>query len=84
MESLEDRVARLEKQVAYLNRHLGIDPRFIDSLAEGPSLPPDFYRELGRGKLVKAIKIYREATGSSLLVAKNAVEAMAKQARSIE
>ncbi|MEV0623230.1 hypothetical protein AB0I81_58640 [Nonomuraea sp. NPDC050404] len=80
-ESLEDRVVRLEQQVADLQRLIGIDPRFIDSRAEGPALPPDFYRALGQGKKIQAIKIYREATGASLVVAKNAVEAMARQSR---
>ncbi|MEV5890090.1 hypothetical protein [Nonomuraea fuscirosea] len=79
MESLEERLARLEQQVAYLQRHLGIDPAFIDSAAGGPELPPQFYRELRDGKLIRAIKIYRESTGASLVVAKNAVESMARR-----
>ncbi|MEV4168614.1 hypothetical protein [Nonomuraea sp. NPDC049709] len=79
MEPLEERIARLERQVAYLQRHLGIDPAFIDSVSGGPELPPQFYQELRNGKMIKAIKIYREVTGASLLNAKNAVEAMARQ-----
>ncbi|SEG99643.1 hypothetical protein SAMN05444920_113239 [Nonomuraea solani] len=79
MESLEQRIARLEKQVAYLQRHLGIDPAVIDSIPNGSALPPQFYQELRNGKTIMAIKIYRKATGASLLEAKNAVEAMERQ-----
>ncbi|MEO3799125.1 hypothetical protein [Nonomuraea sp. B1E8] len=79
MESLEERVARLETQIAYLQRHLGIDPALIDSVDQGPQLPPDFYVALRKGKTIQAIKIYREATGASLLNAKNAVEQMERQ-----
>lgn len=79
MESVEERIARLERQVANLHRHLGIDPAIVD--ADGPFLPPAFYEALRKGKMIHAIKIYREVTGSSLLVAKNTVEAMARNQR---
>ncbi|MFG1707134.1 hypothetical protein ACFLIM_28460 [Nonomuraea sp. M3C6] len=81
MESLEDRVARLEEQVAFLQRHLGVDPELVAADANGPALPPDFYRALRDGKTILAIKIYRKATGASLLTAKNAVEDMERSAR---
>jgi hypothetical protein len=77
MESLEERIARLERQVANLHRHLGIDPALVD--ADGPFLPPAFYQALRNGKMIHAIKIYRDTTGASLLVAKNTVEAMARR-----
>ncbi|TDE28682.1 hypothetical protein E1295_42250 [Nonomuraea mesophila] len=84
MESLEERVARLEKQMAYLQRHLGIDPALIDpalidSVGGGSRLPPDFYAAMRKGKKILAIKLYREATGASLVVAKKAVEDMERQ-----
>lgn len=79
MESLEERVARLEQQVAILQRHLGIDPALLN--ADGPFLPPQFYEMLRRGKMIHAIKIYREVTGASLREAKNRVEAMARGQR---
>ncbi|MBF8188460.1 hypothetical protein ITP53_22575 [Nonomuraea sp. K274] len=78
MESVEERIARLEQQVANLHRHLGIDPALVDD--EGPFLPPEFYQALEEKKLIMAIKIYRKATGASLLVAKNTVEAMVRRA----
>ncbi|MGP3914813.1 hypothetical protein [Nonomuraea sp. 10N515B] len=77
MESVEDRIARLERQVADLQRHLGIDPELANS--GGPFLPPEFYHALERRKTILAIKIYREATGASLLEAKNTVESMARR-----
>jgi ribosomal protein L7/L12 len=80
MESVEDRLARLEKQVAYLQRHLGADPALVDADDNGSDLPPDFYAALRDGKTIKAIKIYRETTGASLLTAKNAVEALERRA----
>ncbi|MEV0167043.1 hypothetical protein [Nonomuraea fuscirosea] len=79
MESLEERLARLEQQVAYLQRHLGIDPDTGEAPGGGPELPPRFYQELRDGKLIRAIKTYRESTGASLVVAKNAVESMARR-----
>lgn len=94
MESVEERLARLEKQVADLRRHLGIDPgpapvapvvpasdgrASVVPASGGPELPPRFYQELRDGKMIRAIKTYREATGASLVVAKRAVESMARR-----
>ncbi|WP_188190982.1 hypothetical protein [Nonomuraea sp. SYSU D8015] len=76
MESLEERVARLEQQVAILQRYLGIDPAL--PVGDGPFLPLAFYEALRRGKMIHAIKIYREQTGASLREAKDRVEAMAR------
>jgi hypothetical protein len=47
----------------------------------GDMFPPDFYDYLRRGKLINAIKIYREVTGVSLADARAAVQAMARQMR---
>ncbi|GAA3528629.1 hypothetical protein GCM10022419_004340 [Nonomuraea rosea] len=74
MESVEERLARLEKQVAYLQRHLGVDPVLVDAVTDGELLPPEFYAALRDGKTVKAIAIYRKVTGATLLVAKTVVE----------
>ncbi|WP_090930408.1 hypothetical protein [Nonomuraea jiangxiensis] len=81
MESLEERVARLEEQVASLQRHLGVDSALVAVRPERPRLPPEFFTALRAGKKVTAIKIYREATGASLLAAKQAVDTMAREAR---
>ncbi|GAA1656402.1 hypothetical protein GCM10009733_062400 [Nonomuraea maheshkhaliensis] len=79
MESVEERLARLEKEVADLRRHLGIGPGSVVPASGGPELPPRFYQELRDGKMIRAIKTYREATGASLVVAKRAVESMARR-----
>jgi ribosomal protein L7/L12 len=77
MEPLEEKVAQLEQQMAFLYRYLGIDPAILEA---GGALPPNFYAALQKGKTVEAIKIYRDATGASLVTAKNAVEAIARTA----
>ena len=43
--------------------------------------PPELYDNLRKGKLIHAIKVYREVTGVSLAEAKAAVEAMAAEMR---
>ncbi len=48
---------------------------------QGNQFPPEFYDYLLLGKLIIAIKLYRELTGASLRDAKAAVEAMAAQMR---
>ena len=94
------RIARLEFQVAYLYRHLGLDPEaaanpapfggsapspFADAVpAEfrtpaGPVLPPAFDDALRQGKLIVAIKMYREATGLGLAEAKAAVDEIVRR-----
>jgi len=47
-------------------------PQYAD-----PRLPPTFYDALQKGKMIVAIKIYREVTGVGLKEAKDQVEAMA-------
>ncbi|MCK2217031.1 hypothetical protein MF672_025035 [Actinomadura sp. ATCC 31491] len=79
MESVEDRIARLEQQVAELQRHLGLVTGAAGAASDGPALPPEFHAALRDGKTVKAIKIYRQATGASLVVAKRAVEAIQRR-----
>jgi ribosomal protein L7/L12 len=77
MESLEERVARLERQVADLQRFLGIGSAPVQ--AGNQLLPPDFYQAMRQGRKIMAIKIYREATGVSLRMAKKAVDDMARR-----
>ena len=73
----EDRIIRLERQVDYLFRRLGVSPSAAFA-GGGDELPSSFFDALQRGKMVQAIKIYRDATGVGLKEAKNAVEAMAQ------
>jgi len=74
-----DRIVRLERQVDFLFRRLGIDPDL--ALADDGELPSALYDAIARGKLIQAIKIYRETTGVGLKEAKDAVDAMAGKAR---
>jgi hypothetical protein len=104
-----DRIGRLERQVAYLLRHLGIDPDVAAGQSAGSTFaspadifgtvpgappafaaasapataapagyPPEFLDAIQRGKLINAIKIYRQLTGASLTEAKSAVEKIAR------
>ncbi|MGW5262131.1 hypothetical protein ACWEQG_14230 [Microbispora sp. NPDC004025] len=78
MDSIEQRVAQLENQVAFLQLYLGVDPAIAGG---GESvLPPEFHAALQRGKRIEAVRIYRKATGASLVTAKDAVEAMMRKA----
>ncbi|HEY0935453.1 MAG TPA: ribosomal protein L7/L12 [Trebonia sp.] len=74
-----DRVLRLERQVDFLFRRLGIDPDL--ALDQDDTLPAALYDAIARGKMIQAIKIYRETTGVGLKQAKDAVEAMAGRPR---
>jgi len=75
-----ERIARLESQVAELYRHLGLTPGAepMDAGTGGLMLTPAFYAALQEGKMIHAIKIYREVTGVGLKEAKEAVDAMAR------
>jgi Ribosomal protein L7/L12 C-terminal domain len=75
----DDRIVRLERQVDFLFRRLGIDPDM--ALAQDDALPPELYDFIARGKLIQAIKIYRQTTGVGLKEAKDAVEAIAGRSR---
>jgi hypothetical protein len=74
-----DRIVQLERQVDFLFRRLGIDPDL--ALAQDDALPAALYDAIARGKLIQAIKIYRDTTGVSLKQAKEAVEAIAGRSR---
>jgi hypothetical protein len=75
----DDRIARLERQVDFLFRRLGMDPDW--ALAQEDALPPEIYELIARGKLIEAIKVYRQVTGAGLKEAKDAVDAMAGRSR---
>jgi hypothetical protein len=100
----EQRIARLEQQVALLYQHLGLNgqeglmppaPFLPPPHAPGepqdsvpgqpglsdPRLPPSFYIALQSGKMINAIKIYREVTGVGLKEAKDKVEAIAGKSK---
>ncbi|GAA3245607.1 hypothetical protein ACFO1B_38565 [Dactylosporangium siamense] len=72
------RLARLERQVAFLYRHFGLDPALADVFGVPDGLPPEFVAALRRQDLMAAIKLYRQATGASLADAKETVERIAR------
>ncbi|MDG6104372.1 hypothetical protein Daura_10980 [Dactylosporangium aurantiacum] len=72
------RLARLERQVAFLYRHFGLDPALADVFPGADGLPPEFLAALKRHDLVTAIKLYRQATGAGLADAKETVERIAR------
>ncbi|WP_026197001.1 hypothetical protein [Sciscionella marina] len=69
------RIVRLEAQVAYLAGQLGVGPEELEAHA-APDVPAEVRRLAAEGKKIKAIKVYREATGASLAAAKRAVDAV--------
>ncbi len=69
---LRSRVVRLEAQVDYLYKHLGIT--FVEDLSAGDD--PQVIEALRRNNLIEAIKYYREKNNVGLAEAKAAVEAI--------
>ncbi len=72
---LRSRVIRLEGQVDYLYKHLGIT--FNPALEGGDD--PRIIEELRKGKMIEAIKIHRELYNTGLAEAKRAVEDMQRR-----
>jgi ribosomal protein L7/L12 len=72
------RLARLERQVAFLYRHFGLDPQLADAFPAAGNMPPEFSEALRQQNLIAAIKIYRSVTGAGLAEAKEAVERIAR------
>lgn len=72
-EELRQRVALLERKVAFLLRETGLE------LKEASTAPPDDdLRELiDRGNLLAAIALYRERFGTGLKEAKDAIDKLA-------
>jgi hypothetical protein len=70
----DDRLTRLEAQVAYLAERLGVSPEELDRHDEKP-LPEEVRRLVADGHEVQAIRAYRESTGASLEAARRAVGA---------
>lgn len=69
-EDLRERVEALERQVAFLTRHLGLAGAPV-----APGQPPADVLELKRaGRVIDAIKRYRELTGLGLREAKDYVD----------
>ncbi|MGI4789687.1 MAG: hypothetical protein ACRYFS_12645 [Janthinobacterium lividum] len=63
------RLARLERRVSELSARLGIEEEPLNEVQE----------LIARGLKINAIKLYREQTGMSLAVSKDAVDAIEAQ-----
>lgn len=70
--SLRQKVIRLEAQVEFLYRHLGVT--FIEDTRPGDN--PEVVAALRANNMIEAIKVYRGITGVGLAEAKSAVEGM--------
>jgi len=67
------RLRTLETQVAYLFRHLGLDPAAAVPAAAG-GIDADVAQLINSGRKINAIKLYRDRTGAGLADAKDAIE----------
>ena len=77
--ALRRRVAILERQVAALAQHVG-----LDRLPDQPRVPhgaDEVVQLLRQDKKIAAVKAYREATGEGLAEAKRAVEDIERSLR---
>ncbi|GAA1145594.1 ribosomal protein L7/L12 [Ornithinicoccus hortensis] len=77
--ALRRRVAILERQVAALAQHVG-----LDQLPDQPGVPhgaDEVVQLLRQDKKIAAVKAYREATGEGLAEAKRAVEDIERSLR---
>ncbi len=69
---LNQRVAKLERQVAFLLEHLGV--QYQDHPTQDVS--PEILDLVRRGRKIEAIQIYREQTGASLKLAKDFIDSL--------
>ena len=67
---LGQRVGKLERQVAFLLDHLGLEYR--EELNAGVS--PEILELVRRGRTIEAIRLYREETGFGLKEAKDSID----------
>jgi ribosomal protein L7/L12 len=89
----EERVRRLEMELAHVYRHLGLDPADalptaaggLDAASAWPpatgQLDPEVVQPINGGKKLQAIKVHRERTGLGLVEAKDAVEELERRYR---
>ncbi|MGH3549240.1 MAG: hypothetical protein ACRDQU_14240 [Pseudonocardiaceae bacterium] len=66
------RLAAIERQLAYLYAHFGLDPKAADQV-ELP-LPAEIEALIGQGKHLAAVKAYRQTFGANLADATRAVK----------
>ena len=70
--TLRERVAKLERTVAFLLEQLHLD--YVDNAA--PTVLPEILDLVRRGKKIEAIKVYREQTGLGLKEAKDYIDSL--------
>ena len=78
-----ERIDRLERQVQYLLRYVGVDPETaaadLGAFGAGPppaAASPEIVALVQGGKPIQAIKVYRQMTGAGLKEAKDAIDAL--------
>lgn len=71
----EERIGRLEQQVAQLYRHLGLQPDAGGDGSGAGGMDADIVALLNGGSKINAVKLYRERTGVGLKEALAAIEA---------
>ena len=68
---------RLESLVGLLAERAGVGEAELERLCEesgAPRVPEECRRLIAEGKVIEAIKVYRERTGASLKDAKDAID----------
>jgi len=74
---LETQNRQLEELVALLAERAGVGPEELERLREeagAPSVPEECRRLVEQGRVIEAIKVYREHTGAGLKEAKDAID----------
>lgn len=77
IENLQAQNARLEGLVGLLAERAGVGEAELERLREesgAPRVPEECRRLVAEGKVIEAIKVYRERTGASLKDAKDAID----------
>ena len=77
IEHLQTQNARLEGLVGLLAERAGVGEAELERLREesgAPRVPEECRRLIAEGKVIEAIKVYRERTGASLKDAKDAID----------
>ncbi len=78
IDELERQVRRLDEIVAILQRRAGLGQLETAGMLAADGAYPDVIAAIDGGKLVEAIKLYRDHANVGLREAKNAVEALAR------
>ncbi|MCT1909063.1 hypothetical protein [Brachybacterium paraconglomeratum] len=77
IENLQEQNARLEVLVGVLAERAGVGEAELDRIREesgAPRVPEECRRLIAEGKVIEAIKVYREHTGAGLEEAKDAID----------